>query len=851
MSAAEITCYDFGKVGHDFSVRQNLRDSLIFLYLSANVAVRLPILFQYPLILQGIIFAALFGCFFLFVYPRFFKIFLFLFACSLPWYGSHSYHIHNIVFELFISVFAVICLVQKRQQAKFDSINNKLALLIGCYILLACFSLLLLPFSHIGSILHLWGWRDFFSAVLHAAPESILYPLSAVNRLLLFFVFIFQISTHAENNRLFRIVFSGLVSGAVLAAFIGILNHYQWFPLEWLRSTVASGTRLQSVFGNPGWFAEFLAISIPFILLGFLHPNIRKVTKLMLFGILIICEMAIILTYSRTGWLIYPLVLVSCWFVFYLSKRIDAGTLSWSAVGKTSVKVIVSVPLTIIVSYFLVTGVVRQDTSNTANLLQQRFSKISNPAARKKIWQESIAIGLEAPIFGLGYESYKHQVLTLASIPGSLYSKKRQIKNIDFDTPHNHYLQIFVSNGIVGLFFWISIVLYTVVLLFYDLKTNKHYFNIAVLLSILAFHQYGFAQSMQYVGVIWFVIFLCFGYTMTLNEQALPPAMRQAATVSVLFLSFLTVAGGIVYADNFQSRKFAEKYGLHVYGTDQDSYRYLGFYPEENWGKKGIFRWTGRKAIMKLDSIGVMEVNYSCDASGLSSKPLILDVSRNGHLIDQITFWNNRLVTRKYFVPPAKGSSGNQLEFQVSRTWNPKKEGGGGDSRMLGVAVSEPKFLPLSSGQNLGCYSWQATVDRGEGTGYQLLKYRWTRQEAVLDFSSHRGRPFALLVKSDQPYIKNYPLKVEFVQHGSIVDSFTLLDHRWKRISLPSVVNYDKPVAIRVNRTWNPRFEGYSDDPRDLGVAVALVPGDAGEDVSGNRKVSMRRHEPEGGQTRQ
>ena len=824
MSAvAEMKCIHTGGVTYAVSVKKNLWDILTLVFLFLNISARLPILLQCSVVLQGIILIVLFGCFFLFVYPHSFKVLLFLFACSLPWYGSHSYHLHNIVFELFISVLSIICLIQKRQGKKFDSVKNRLSYPIISYILLACFSLLLLPVSHIGNIVHLWGWRDFFSAVLQAPPESILYPLSAVNRLLLFFVFIRQVSTHPDHKQLFRFLFSGLVTGAVVAAFLGILNHYHWFSLDWFRDTVASGTRLQSVFGNPGWFSEFLAISIPFILIGFLTPKINRITKLMLFGVLIICEMAIILTYSRTGWLIYPLVLVSCWFVFYLSRKIEAGALSWRAVGKTSIKVIVSVPLTVLISYFLVTGIVRQDNSGTAGLLQQRFAKISNPAARKKIWQESIAIGREAPFFGLGYESYKHQVLTLASIPGSLYSKKRQIKNINFDTPHNHFLQIFVSNGIVGLFFWLSIVSYAMVILFYDLKAKKNYFNIAVMLSIIAFHQYGLAQSMQYVGVIWFVIFLCFGYAMTLNENALPSGMRQAVTMIILFLFLLTIAGGGVYAGNFESQKLAEKYGLHAYGTDQDSDKYLGFYSEESWGKKGVFRWTGRKAIMKLNSHGIMEINYFCGAPGLNDNPLVLDVSRNGRFIDQITFWKNSLVTRKYFIPSVSGASGTQVELKVSRTWSPKKEGGGSDTRMLGIAVSEPHFFPLSGRVSLGCYGWQA-ADKGERNPYRLLKYRWTRREAVLDLSSQAERPVALLLKSDQPYIKNHPVKVEFLQQDTLTDSFTLLDHHWKRITISGRVDYKKPLVIRVSRTWNPRREGYGDDPRDLGVAVALLP---------------------------
>ena len=112
--------------------------------------------------------------------------------------------------------------------------------------------------------------------------------------------------------------------------------------------------RLQSVFANSGWFAEFLAVTIPYILLGFLSSELKQSKKICLFGILIVCEIAIILTYSRTGWIIYPFVLIVCWFFFYIATRADSGRFTWKQVGESSLQVIVSVPLTICVSYFLI-----------------------------------------------------------------------------------------------------------------------------------------------------------------------------------------------------------------------------------------------------------------------------------------------------------------------------------------------------------------------------------------------------------------------------------------------------------------------------------------------------------------
>lgn len=821
--ADELNQSGLYRKGHEHvSPGKNFLNGCLLLFLFGNIVVRLSVLSQYPVVLQGVVFFVLLCSYFAFVSPRCLKIFFFIFACSLSLYGVHSYQIHNIVFELFVSALSVVCLIQNRKQGKTVTAENKLSILIICYILLACLSLMLLPLKSIGSTLCLWGWQDFFSSVLQAPPESTLYPISAVNRLLLFFVFIRQISRHKEHEQLYRLMFLGLVSGAVLAAFAGILNHYQLMPLGWFRETVIGGRRLQSVFGNPGWFAEFLSISIPFILIGFLNQKSHSMSKLLLFGVLIVCEVAILLTYSRTGWLIYPFVLVSCWLVFYLSKRIETGTLTWGAVGKIALKVVVSVPLTIIVSYFLVATIAQQKDSGTVKMLQQRVAKIGNPTARKKIWQESLAIGSESPVFGLGYESYKHQVVTLASIPNSLYSKKRQVESIDYDTPHNHYLQIFISNGVVGLFFWLVICSYAVLILFYDLKRKKKFFNIAVLLSIIAFHQYGLAQSMQYVGVIWFLIFLSFGYAMTLDEAVLPRAVRQTARFFVLFFLVLTVIGSFVYARNFESRLLAKRYGLQVYSADQSMDKYVGFYPKEDWGTKGIFRWTGRKAEIGLEKSGVVWIDFSSNAPHLNSQPLLLDVSLNGNSIDRITFFDNRIVSRKYFIPSGgQQPPDNQLEFNLSRTWNPRAEGVSADSRNLGVAVGEPKFLSPVLTSDLGVYGWQLVEETGHGE-IRSRRYRWTHKEALLDLKKYGDTPVTLLMKSDQPYISEHPVVVDIFQQNNKVGSIRLVNHNWNRFPLMQQLKRELPLTIRVNRTYNSKLEGYSNDSRDLGVALAV-----------------------------
>ena len=680
-------------VSSKITVGKGLLDGSILLFLLANIVMRLPVLFQYSLLLEVVVAGVLCCCFLFTVFPRYLKFFLFLFACSLPWYGSHSYLIYNTVFELFVAAVGLTLFVESRRRPRSDRPGNTLATMISCYMLLAFCSLLLMPVSHAASTLYLWGWQDFSAALVQATPESLLYPMIAVNRLLLFFVFIIQLSCHEEHDRLYRFIFCGLVTGAVMAAIVGIMEHYQLLSLDWYRETVFEGRRLQSVFGNAGWFAEYLSVTIPFILIGFLSPRMHTVSKLMLFGVLIICEVAILLTSSRTGWLIYPLVLCSCWLIFYISKRVEDGELNWRPIVKTVLKVAVSVPLTILISYFLVTGIMQHKDSDTANLVKERFSKLSNPAARKKIWQESMAMGGEAPLYGLGYESYKYQVMTLGAVPESEYSRTRQVKNIDYDTPHNFYFQVFISNGAMGLFFWSIIICYAVVLLLYDLKVRKEYFNIAVLLSIIAFHQYGVAQSMQYISVIWFLIFLSLGYIMSLKEAVLPEPVKKSARFAVVLLALLTVVGAVVYAGNFESRSRVAQYGLRLYGPDQELVNYFGFYNREDWGEKGIFRWTGKRAVIELDRGGSAEFDYTCPAPGLAGNPIVLNVLIDGELVDRISFSDGRMVTRRYAIRPQGQGGDRQVEFRVSRTWNPRQIGLRNDYRNLGVAVSGPRFL--------------------------------------------------------------------------------------------------------------------------------------------------------------
>jgi len=223
--------------------------------------------------------------------------------------------------------------------------------------------------------------------------------------------------------------------------------------------------------------------------------------------------------------------------------------------------------------------------------------------------------------------------------------------------------------------------------------------------------------------------------------------------------------------------------------------------------------------VVELEKSGMVGVDFSCSAPELNINPIVLDVSLNGNSVDRITFWNHKTVSRRYFIPPDRQQQlNNRLEFNLSRTWNPRREEISADSRNLGVAISEPKFLaPILTG-DIGFYDWQLAEEKDT----RLLKYRWVNEEIVIDLENYRATPLTLLMKSDQPYIEEQPVEINFFQRHDQVGSIRLADYNWTRFSLSKQLKRDLPLTIRVSRTFNPKREGYSQDPRDLGVAIAI-----------------------------
>ena len=715
---------------------------LMLVFLIGNLIIRFGTIFYYPPY-NGYIAAFLgcvvFGCVFTVFFPTYLKIFLFLFGFSFFLFGFPSIDLQSRIFEIIVTCVTTTLFVINYRTRDNHRLNRRLVILISCYVSFSLFSLLLLPVKQIAKDLWFFGFPDFFFYLFIDQPCGFYYPVAAVIRLMLFAALAVQLASLKIPADSYKSIFVGLFTGALICAFMGLLDFYGVISLAWYRfgKTKTPGV-LHATFGNRGVFAEFVLTVVPFVLIGFMNKRKGLCWPIFLFGSLVVCEISLILAGARAGWVSYPVVLFICWLFFYFSKeeRFETFRFKW----RDFVKVAVSVPITIVLSFLLIfyvfmpfsdylkneTGIkgTGKDSKSTSKYIARQTSRLIDPSNRITRWKEGFNVARENPLFGAGYESFCRHASILIDIPESYYSQNPTAKVKQ--TPHNIFLQLFVSGGIAGLCLWAFIIGYGLMLLLVDLIRHKRLLNIPVIISIISFHTYGIFQSMQYMPMIWSLIFLSLGYAMTIDDGVLPVRVRRVTGFFTKASVALVVIGFFVYLTNFESRSLAEKYGKRIYATDQERDRFAGFFqPSKRW-KYGDYRWFGKKGAIYVPGGGDIELDFHCRTPGLEKVPVTVTVFHDGRVLDEIYFSGQKAedrgretktrkkkrgqkkktdytVRRKYQLPVTPGETQNMV-LEVSRTWIPHNVLGNFDRRELGLGVkivkSDGNQLNLLRGVN-------------------------------------------------------------------------------------------------------------------------------------------------------
>jgi O-antigen ligase len=747
----------------------------------------------------------------------------FLFGTSLFLLGHapNSIQSHILTMVVGLNILTALSFSQghKERNAKIPPKSSITMLVLFAISLQAIFSLTRLPLPNFTSF---WSAGSFLAVskiTLSAEPGNYLYSIAEAVRLSLYIGFAYLLTLQRNAKETLIGIFFGLFTGCVAAVALGLLDYFRVIDLSFYRAllhdpSVGAPYRLQSTFGHAGWFAQYVCITVPMVIYAFLASGSRRSMAIPLFGILILIEMALILAQARAGWTIYPLTIFACWFLYYRQGR-DSALLS----PKVLFSALVSIPVTLVASVLIVLAlgtIIDTPIASLGDELIKRAVQTADTNARAIEWRDGLLVALEAPIFGMGYESFRWSADVLTNIPTSFLKEahlRSGTSNV-LPTPHNLYINMLVNGGLMMLLLWVFATGRALFVLSREIFVNSNLYSIPVFVGIITFHVYGLFQSMSYVSSTWIVIFVFFAYSATIEAQS--PNSKYLEKVQKLLMLFVLAAGSN-YLLNLFSSDIAERYNQqrlfpHETIGKFDFDNSLGFYPLENW-PNGQFRWTGKTGVLNNIEGGYRRIYVQIAHPDISNQnPVQVSYSADNEQLGVYRYRKAGLYEHDFYFDSK--SELHTLATKVSRTFRPYDYNPASkDKRELGIALSQVLKGPEPRKIDLDGFYPKETRDDG-------VTYQWSSLWGVRKVNQP-GSAVQLTAWVEHPNLKEEPLTLRIEdQHGLTLESFTFKDNGAKSlvINTKSDTSY---LFFKPDRTFTPSLSAESSDSRSLGVAIA------------------------------
>jgi hypothetical protein len=377
-----------------------------------------------------------------------------------------------------------------------------------------------------------------------------------------------------------------------------VLDYYGSIDLLWLRGLdpiVNPGGkqfRLQSLFGHSGWYAEYLTLAIPtcLILLALRIPFWLRATAILL--ALALGEFVLILTYQRGGWLSYPLTLIAVWAAIYVVRLLERNENDIGrALRRSMAKVLISLPLTVVVSLFLV--VLIQGKSSVEDAMSpyvSRFKDIQRTGDRTDFLKAGVLIGSLHPILGGGADSFAWQFEREVESPTGSFPGRFVLPL--HGSAHNVYAQTFSGKGLCGLLALIAIPLCMLAVAPRVLRNGER--SVSDKLIVLtgacygcAFLIYGNVQEVFYIQVLQFLFFCIAGIVAAVAYRSSDLSTRTALVSPSLCVALIALHVGWEFATPGLTRTF--------YAEN----RQFGCFPTETPPNGTPYRWCGERAVLE------------------------------------------------------------------------------------------------------------------------------------------------------------------------------------------------------------------------------------------------------------
>ena len=602
-----------------------------------------------------------------------------LFGASFFLYGFHSYRLPSQTLEFLVAAFALVLLLRSaRATAGFSATAGAWPFrLLVLYALLAAASLLLLPIPVLEHRLFLEG-GDFGRAVLEAFPKDPLYPIASVNRLWLFVLFSGVLSAQADARVLYRRLFRGVAWAAVAAVVLGVLDFTGLLPLDrYNLSNLFYGRdyrRLQSTFGNPSWFACFVACALPFVLLRFHEARGRARWAMVV--VFPLCGATLFLSAARASWLAALVLLAAVLAAGFLAQRRGhplppPDTAAWLALGAT----VVTVALLAAAAVTTPTSRVPPPGGGPVGRLEglsreMQYRGLGLKSPRRLAAEYASELARLAPLLGLSYESFNMHLRAQLEIEGSGVARVANTAvaadptETVFDDSHNTYLQVLTGTGTVGLVIWLATAAAGLVSAARAFRRGFEPEALAVFLGLVVFHFYGLFQGMAYIPVTFLLFPLLTGYAVTLDPRPAGLPVMRRTRVGLLAVTAALLAAVAGYAGDTGYASLKRRFGLEAYLPDEGAV-FEGFYRPET-GPAGEFRWMPRRGIVNVRRAQPFRLRLTCEHPDAARDPVVLSLRFEGRDAGQVVFRRTGVVEQRFdFGRPGA------LRLSVSRTFRP------------------------------------------------------------------------------------------------------------------------------------------------------------------------------------
>ncbi len=327
-------------------------------------------------------------------------------------------------------------------------------------------------------LLKVVAYSGFFLLVL-------LYPLGANS------------GGERAEERFYRTIFVAIVASATLIAAVGLVEVATWNgKILWLFTPYAFRhgapdhlTRLIGPFVNPDHFANYLVLAFPLALSGtlfesFLAPKGRGAGFGIFCGVAsLIIAAGIFGSLSRAGWFGALLGLLVLVVICMKGHRAASLLFGKSLSPRLVMACLGSLLLLLLFSSMFLVGSSRTNQADL-RLTETTFGEAS-PGARFALWQDSVGMVRDFPLFGVGLgcwpEFYPH------------YRRPPWLNQFAPAT-HDDYLQLLTETGAIGFLLLAWFFGATVTKLYQGLKTQRSsrlpmYAALLAALSTMAVHE--------------------------------------------------------------------------------------------------------------------------------------------------------------------------------------------------------------------------------------------------------------------------------------------------------------------------------------------------------------------------